>query len=93
MMSPKHAQGDAEVLYAVARRLFAESAEKFRRAHANRLGSENALSIDEHLELFGEAIEREKEAVATQAEAIENQRQAGRIWQGACDRLTRASES
>ena len=71
---------DAEVLYAVARRLFDESAEKFRRAHANGLGSKNALTADKQFELFGEAIEQEKQAIAMQAEAIENQKQAYRLW-------------
>ena len=69
---------DAEVLYAVARRLFDESAEKFRVAHA-RLKSEDALTVDKQLELFGEAIEQEKQAIGTQAEAIENQKQAYRM--------------
>ena len=70
---------DAEVLYAVARRLFDESAERFRRAHGQSLRSEDALTIDEQLKLFSEAIEQEKQALAMRAEAIENQKQANRI--------------
>ena len=83
----KHGQDDAEVLYAAARRLFDESVEKFRRAHANSLRSEDTLTVDERLKVFGKAIEQEKQAIATQAEAIENQKQAFRILQ------TRISES
>ena len=72
---------DAEVLYAVTRRLFNESAEKFRRAHVHSLRSDNALTVvDEQIKLFSEAIEQEKQAVAMRAEAIENQKQANRIW-------------
>ncbi len=71
---------DAEVLYAVARRLFDESAEKFRRAHVHSLRSDDALTVDEQLKLFSEAIEQEKQALAMRAEAIENQKQANRIW-------------
>jgi hypothetical protein len=71
---------DAEVLYAVARRLFAESAEKFRTAQAYSLRTHDALTVDEQLKLFSQAIEQEKQAVAMRAEAIENQKQATRIW-------------
>jgi hypothetical protein len=71
---------DAEVLYAVARRLFAESAEKFRRAHIYSLRTRDALTVDEQLKLFSAAIEQEKQALAMRAEAIENQIQASRIW-------------
>ena len=71
---------DAEVLYAVARRLFNESAEKFRRAHVYSFRSEDALTVVEQLNLFRKAIEQEKQAVALRAEAIENQKQANRIW-------------
>ena len=76
----KHREDDAEVLYAAACRLFDESAEKFRRAHANSLGCGSALTVDKQLELFDEAVEQEKQAIATLAEAIENQKQAFRIW-------------
>ena len=71
---------DAEVLYAVARRLFYESAEKFRRAHVYNLRSEHALTGDEQLKLFSEAVEQETQALAMRAEAIENQKQAHRMW-------------
>lgn len=77
----KHCQDDAEVLYAAARRLFDESAEKFRRAHASGLGGDDALTVEEQFKLFDEIIEQERQAIATQAEAIENQKQAFRIWQ------------
>ena len=70
---------DAEVLYAVARRLFNESAEKFRRAHVHSFRSVDSLTVAEQLKLFGEAIEQEKQALAMRAEAIENQKQANRI--------------
>ena len=81
----KHCQDDAEVLYAAARRLFDESAESFRRAHANGLGSEDALTVEKQLELFDEVIEEKKQAIATQAAAIENQKQAFRILANARD--------
>jgi hypothetical protein len=71
---------DAEVLCAVARRLFDESAENFRRAHVHSLRSDHALTVDEQVKLFNEAIEQEKRALAMRAEAIENQKQANRIW-------------
>ena len=61
---------DAEVLYAVARRLFDESAEKFRRAHIHSVRSENASTLDEQLKLSSEAIEQEKQALVMRAEAI-----------------------
>ena len=70
---------DAEVLFAVARRVFDESAECFRWAHANSLESQNALTVDKQLELFVQAIEQEKQVIAMQAEAIENYKQACRI--------------
>jgi hypothetical protein len=44
------------------------------------LESQNALTVDKQLELFGQAIEQEKQAIAMQAEAIENHKQACRIW-------------
>jgi len=62
---------DAEILYAVARRLFNEGAEKFRRAHVHSFRSVDSL--------FGAAIEQEKQALAMRAEAMENQKQANRI--------------
>ena len=71
---------DAEVLYAAARRLFQESAEKFRRAHVHNFRSEHALTVDEQLELFSRAIEQETQALAMWVEAMENQKQANRMW-------------
>jgi len=69
-------ESDADILTHVARRLFAESREEFRSAHSKWKESLEALTPDEHLRGFGEALEQERRAFRKQCEAIELQSKA-----------------
>ena len=67
---------DAEVLARASRRLFAESREEFRAAHEKWVESSDALTTDEHLRPFGDALKNERRAFEKLREAIEMQSKA-----------------
>ncbi len=61
---------DHEVFRGVARRLFWQGRELFRRAHARGMDSFHAPTLDEHLRELDEALEQERRAIAMQEVAI-----------------------